>query len=510
MGGDSNACELAPCKNGGACKADGAGFTCACADGFEGKLCDSETNECAPNPCKNGGTCVDGPARYSCDCAVGFSGTTCETAISGCVDKPCLNGGTCKDGAIAPAYTCTCPAGYTGANCQTDVNDCLPNPCNGGTCTDKVAGFSCTCPKGYTGTTCATDVNECLPTNPCQNSGTCVNSPGSFSCTCGARFTGASCEFQKFRGIGILQFDTDSRAEAVSADGTVLVGSSSNGQVQHAIRFIGSGPLQYLPTPTGSDGCWANGVSGDGGLVIGTCNTFEPAASMPGYRPFKYTPATGVTLVPPTPLAVDTSIQALAVSDDGNVLVGNTLPYLGVRWTAATGWVLLGRLSPNGENWATAANKDGSVIVGIDAPSGSMSWRWTPATGQLQLTLPGAAEDSYNVYDVTPNGTTIVGNNYAAGVPSAVRWVNGTPTTLGAGSASAVSANGSVAVGSSNNVATVYNSTGAHTLASLLGSTSDLTGWTLSYASDVSDDGKVVVGTGTHNGATEGFVAHLP
>ena len=36
-----------------------------------------------------------------------------------------------------------------------DMNDCSPNPCqNGGTCTDKVAGFNCECTAGYNGDNC--------------------------------------------------------------------------------------------------------------------------------------------------------------------------------------------------------------------------------------------------------------------------------------------------------------------------------------------------------------------
>ena len=38
----------------------------------------------------------------------------------------------------------------------------------------------------------------------------------------------------------------------------------------------------------------------------------------------------------------------------------------------------------------------------------------------------------------------------------------------------------------------------------------NLTGWTLSRANGVSGDGRTLVGTGTHNGLTEAWVAHLP
>ena len=36
-----------------------------------------------------------------------------------------------------------------------DLNDCSPNQCqNGGTCTEKAAGFTCECAAGYNGDNC--------------------------------------------------------------------------------------------------------------------------------------------------------------------------------------------------------------------------------------------------------------------------------------------------------------------------------------------------------------------
>ena len=39
----------------------------------------SEINECDSNPCMNGSTCVDGINEYSCTCAAGNTGDMCET-----------------------------------------------------------------------------------------------------------------------------------------------------------------------------------------------------------------------------------------------------------------------------------------------------------------------------------------------------------------------------------------------------------------------------------------------
>jgi uncharacterized membrane protein len=390
------------------------------------------------------------------------------------------------------------------------------NPCqHNGACTNTTGSYSCNCTgTGYSGTTCQTDVNECMPTNPCQNSGTCANSAGSYTCTCGARFTGKNCEFLRFSGMGVLAFDDMSAATAVSADGNVAVGYSGlTGQAftSHAVRKVGTAALQYLTTPTGSESCDAEGVSGDGGVIVGNCDSTMPAMGLAGRRPFRYTPATNIQYMSLSPLAGDTDVNIEGISDDGNVIIGYILPSQAARWTAAAGWTLLGKLSPAGDNIPHGVNRDGSIIVGMDSPAVSIAWRWTAATGEVEMARPGTANGSFYAFDINPAGGVVVGYNYETntGVSSAIRWTNGTPSSLGAGQAFGVSADGSVVVGEGTSGAMVWNPS-AHTLVSLLNSTSDLTGWTLEHASDVSDDGKVVVGWGTHNGKQEGFIAHLP
>jgi uncharacterized membrane protein len=429
--------------------------------------------------------------------------------------NPCKNGGTCADG--INKFTCTCPANYTGTTCQTDVNECMPtNPClHGGACANTTGSFSCDCTgTGYSGTTCQTDVNECMPTNPCKNSASCTNTTGSYTCACAARFTGKNCEFQRFRGMGVLALDDMSAATAVSADGNVVVGYSGlTGQAftSHAVRMVGTAALQYLTTPAGSESCDAEGVSGDGGVIVGNCDSTMPAAGLASRRPFRYTPATNIQYMNLSPLAADTDVNMQGISDDGNVIIGYILPSQAARWTAASGWTLLGKLSPAGDNIPHGVNRDGSIIVGMDAPSASIAWRWTAATGEVEMTRPGTADASFYAFDINATGTIVVGYNYefSTSSSSVIRWTNGTPSNLGAGYGYGVSADGTVVVGEGASGAMVWNPT-PHTLVSLLNSTTDLSGWTLQHASDVSDDGKVVVGWGQHNGKQEGFVAHLP
>ena len=40
-----------------------------------------DTDECASNPCQNGATCNDALNQYTCSCAAGYEGTLCQTGM---------------------------------------------------------------------------------------------------------------------------------------------------------------------------------------------------------------------------------------------------------------------------------------------------------------------------------------------------------------------------------------------------------------------------------------------
>ena len=42
----------------------------------------TEIDECEPNPCEHGGTCTDGVNSYTCECADGYTGVICETGMT--------------------------------------------------------------------------------------------------------------------------------------------------------------------------------------------------------------------------------------------------------------------------------------------------------------------------------------------------------------------------------------------------------------------------------------------
>ena len=171
-------CASSPCANGGSCaeaqpddstkddegcptvtKTNGHGFTCTCAEGWSGDMCQADKDDCAvdPPPCHHDGDCQDAApgadAPFTCNCKPGYSGDACATDIDECESSPCQNGGTCHDSSsktdndiAADAYACTCTANFHGDSCETDENHCAgdPPPCaNGGTCTSTESGADC-------------------------------------------------------------------------------------------------------------------------------------------------------------------------------------------------------------------------------------------------------------------------------------------------------------------------------------------------------------------------------
>jgi hypothetical protein len=94
---------------------------------------EAQSNFCVGD-CQNGATCVDGVNRFTCICASGYSGILCEVDINECLDcvdgvcAPRCENGSCSDSnndvSIAlGSYMCTCVAGYEGTDCETNTNE---------------------------------------------------------------------------------------------------------------------------------------------------------------------------------------------------------------------------------------------------------------------------------------------------------------------------------------------------------------------------------------------------
>lgn len=328
-----------------------------------------------------------------------------------------------------------------------------------------------------------------------------------------------------FQGLGDLPGDRfESSAAGVSADGLVVVGWSRSALGREAFRWTADGGmvgLGYLPKAGRFQETWATRVSADGSVVVGVGSILEE------WEAFRWTAESGMVGLGDLPLGMDWS-QAKDVSADGSVVVGQGSSEWGNEaflWTADGGMVGLGDL-PGGQHAsrAEAVSGDGSVLVGFShSASGPEAFRSTVGDGMVGLgDLLGGGFESH-AYDISSDGSTVVG----VSAREAFLWTSeGGVVGLGdlpggpLGSlAWAVSADGSVVVGDakpwhSDSVPFIWDPTnGMRNLKEVLSVDYglDLTGWELTRATDVSDDGLVIVGYGLNPaGHREAWRAVIP
>lgn len=128
-----------------------------------------------------------------------------------------------------------------------------------------------------------------------------------------------------------------------------------------------------------------------------------------------------------------TTGTAMAVSADGRTVAGSSGSPQPVWWTAAGGLVALPQLSGTSGGQVLNMTPDGTTMVGEGfGNSGNRAFVWSQATGTEALSLPGSGI-SLSAGAISSDGNVIFGVG-TAGVGSSsqfVRWVNGSPTTLG-------------------------------------------------------------------------------
>jgi probable HAF family extracellular repeat protein len=267
-------------------------------------------------------------------------------------------------------------------------------------------------------------------------------------------------------------------ANGVSADGGVVVGyGRSASEDELAFRWTQAGGMVSLGTLDNSVSR-ANGVSGDGAVVVGI------SSSNSGDQAFRWTQVGGMVGLGYLPSASFRFSDANGMSADGTVVVGISTSNSGAqafRWTQAGGMVGLGDL-PGGEFFSVAngVSADGTVVVGMSSSaSGSEAFRWTQTGGMVGLgDLPGGNFFS-NAFGVSADGAVIVGASVSAsGGPQAFIWdsVNGMRSLREV----------------------------------LFAQGDDLGGWSLISATDISADGRTIVGHGTNpNGQREAWLARF-
>jgi uncharacterized membrane protein len=322
-----------------------------------------------------------------------------------------------------------------------------------------------------------------------------------------------------FQGIGTLPGDGVSVAYGISGDGQYVVGASDDQAIRwHDGTMTGLGMLG-CPIPSWSQ---AFGVSQNGAHVVGgSCNDG-----------FIWTQTTGMQALS-TKVGQVGSWWANAVSSQGDIVVGINDAEDAFAWSSADGVISLGTLPGHDR----AEGKGGHysppfppwfpglvTVVGTSANTTTgafQAFKWDSSSQLMQGLgyLPGDARSGANA--ISRNASTIVGwSRTASGSSKPVRWVSGVIEEIPTGSiigceAKAVSGDGSVVVGSCGlGVAWIWDSLhGFRNMVTLLtkGFGLNLTDWTLSEATGVSDDGSRIVGYALYNpeGDTEGWIADV-
>jgi probable HAF family extracellular repeat protein len=221
------------------------------------------------------------------------------------------------------------------------------------------------------------------------------------------------------------------QSSGASSDGSVVVGTGLHTDVLtpgfEAFRWTQAGGLVGLgDLPGGRLRSTALDVSADGSVVVGSSDSGFVGMS----EAFIWTAAAGMVGLGDLPGGAVRLSTAHAVSADGLVVVGSGHSASGTeafRWTAAGGMIGLGDLAGGGfESIAYDVSADKAVIVGSAlSVSGVEAFIWTQAGGMVGLgDLPGGGFGS-TAWAVSADGSVVVGHATTAAGQEAFIWTAG-------------------------------------------------------------------------------------
>jgi uncharacterized membrane protein len=291
-------------------------------------------------------------------------------------------------------------------------------------------------------------------------------------------------------------------AAGISADGSAVAGTGSGVQGNRPVLWR-NGTVTVLDGLTNQEHVFAQNISPDGTTIVGE------DYNVIGYR---WREATGYQSIPPLGIV-------WATSEDGNILAGQSTDGA-FRWTE-NGFQYITTIAGGGSaESAHDISLDGSTIVGNGSKSNGqigIVYRWTEATGAVSLgEYPyGQAQGALAM---NSTGTIVVGSTVINGVEEAFRWTQSdgfvalghlpnSVEDLGSTTAAvAVTDDGSLIVG---NESVTAGATGEFAwtptgdiqpidefLLEKYGL--DISDWTLHYLTDMSPDGRFIIGNGSH------------
>jgi probable HAF family extracellular repeat protein len=350
------------------------------------------------------------------------------------------------------------------------------------------------------------------------------------------QFFSISAFSQSFLDLGTLG-GLNSEARSISADGSVIVGRSgvlgssssfdtTSGGAYSAFLIAKDGKrIEIEGFIGGGNLSSANGVSGDGNLVVG-------AAYLGGntkYHPFLYnlssneiidlgvlrTKKDGTNVVVSSELLNST---ATAISANGEVIVGRSEVSNGpVKYEAfqyVNGQMTsLGSLTAGGNSQARAVSADGSVIVG-SADIISSSSKAFKYSNDVMTDLGNLGDSFSDAYAVSSDGSVIVGESKdSSGNMRAFKYTDTDGmidlATLGGltSSARGVSGDGKIIVGQSKIEGDAYQHGFLHVDNKMI----DIKtlGGNNSYINAISSDGKVFTGKSDISTSSNTFHAFI-
>ena len=261
---------------------------------------------------------------------------------------------------------------------------------------------------------------------------------------------------------------TRSSANGINADGTVAVGGILTNDGFRAFSTVlqpsGAEVVTILSTLPGGGRTFAESVNAAGNIIVGT------AATSSGDRAVRWVDGTIENLgVLGNPILFPTS-AAKDVNATGNVVVGSLFNGSftdAFRWVEGVGMQPLGALPGGSFSAAEGVNAAGNVVVGYSESNTlpQVAFRWVEGVGMESLgALPGGAGSI--AYDVSADGTVVVGESGSNDGTRAFRWVAGgamqslgTLTGASTSAAYAVNADGSIVVGESDQRAFIWRAT---------------------------------------------------
>lgn len=332
--------------------------------------------------------------------------------------------------------------------------------------------------------------------------------------TCGQAMAAAP----SFHGLGYINGDTYSLPLAVSADGGLVLGGLT------PFRWTPDEGIQPVVIPGGTV-IAATDVSADGTVIFGALRVPQQGAGV-----FRWSAADGLEF-PLGPLETSFSFTNLAAAADDRTFAisrGNGGEYEAARWTPQNGLQMIGDFSGGDlRSKPYDISADGQTIVGVGTDEfGTRAFRWTANEGLVPMIEGDNREFSTVATGVSADGSVIVGfGPLLQGIDGPWRWTkeHGLEILTRQGEAPSsgwafdVSDDGSRVVGIDIGRGAFLwtESSGILDIQDLLteryGLKNELAGWDLFTADVISADGRTIAGTGWNpEGKLTGWVATVP